>query len=219
MAHAIHHLPVPQLGRGSTTKNGKARARHRLIQRDEPLQAVPPAAEVPDLHCGTGAYLPLEVEEVLLDEGRTTVVLIAQDLWRRDTHLRRHLNTTRVRCAAVVRLRERQRRTLRRNAPLDVSAHVKDRVGRILRVENAVAGSYGRLRRWAPHHADAGRKVGLVGCNQSISQAAITSDANRRIEPGRYVFVHIAAADSDEAGFALLGRRSKTGREDRKSVV
>ena len=74
MAHARYQLPVSQLGCGSTGKDGKARAGHRLIQRDEPLQVVPAAAEVPDLHGRAGTDFPLEVEEVLFDVGRVAIV-------------------------------------------------------------------------------------------------------------------------------------------------
>src|SRR5688572_15971199 len=108
MTNAADHLPVSELGRRSAGKDIRARARHRLVQRDEPLQAMPSAAKVPDLDGGIGGYFPLEVEEVLFDVGRAPVVLIAQDLRRGDAHLRRHLDTARVRGAAIVRLGERE---------------------------------------------------------------------------------------------------------------
>src|SRR5688572_13075659 len=213
MAHAGDQLPVSQLGCGSTGQDVRARARDRLIQRDEPLQVVPPAAEVPDLYGRAGTDFPLEVEEILFDVGCVAVVFIAQYLRCGDAYLRRHLNAARVRGTAVVGLCERQRCTLRRNAPLDIAAHIKNGVGRILRVENAVSGSDGRFQRRAPYHADAWRKVRLVGFDQPIAQAAVARDADRRIEPGRNAFVRVAATDPDEAGFALLGRRSETRRD------
>src|SRR5918995_2087240 len=108
MAHAAYQLPVPQLGCGSTSEDRKACARHRLIQRDKPLQVMPPAAKVPDLYGRARTHFALEVEQVLFDEGGAAVVFIAQNLRRRHTDLRRHLNTARICCAAVVRLSERQ---------------------------------------------------------------------------------------------------------------
>src|SRR5215471_3557462 len=156
-------------------------------------------AEITNFGNRVGAQLALEVQFVLDDVRRAAIGIVGQPLRSNHADERWSGDSTHVEGAPCERIFERQVVIAggAGNAPLNVATHVESRIPAILDVENSCSGAHGPLRAGAPSNTEARSDILIIRLNKPVSQTAVSSDADRRVEAGDCILIEIAASDAD----------------------